>query len=295
MLVLGYILRLVKVFNDGFLEQLNNLAFKVFLPLLLFVNVYESDFESIFSIKLVLYALACVAVCFFILLFIVPIFCKDNKRKGVIVQGAFRSNFILFGLPIATSIFGAEGGAVTSILVAFVVPLLNALSVLALSFYSEEKNYKKILVDIVKNPFIVASIISFAFILLKIKLPPILETTIDDIAKVATPLSIIILGGSFAFSQLSKNALALTMTVSIKLVLYPAIFTAISVLLGFRGVELVALFAMFSSPTAVSSFNMAQSMGCDHELAGQVVVTASIFSILSIFVGILLLSNFGLI
>lgn len=61
------------------------------------------------------------------------------------------------------------------------------------------------------------------------------------------------------------------------------------VLLGFRGVELAVLMAMFVTPTAVSSFTMAQSVGANDDLAGQIVVWGSIFSIVTIFIWITIL------
>ena len=42
-------------------------------------------------------------------------FIKDNKRRGVMIQGTFRSNFLLFGVPLGLSI-GGESGAVLAAL-----------------------------------------------------------------------------------------------------------------------------------------------------------------------------------
>ena len=39
------------------------------------------------------------------------------------VQGIFRSNFIIFGIPIARSIYGDNAAASAAILIAIVIPL----------------------------------------------------------------------------------------------------------------------------------------------------------------------------
>lgn len=290
MMALGYFLKAIRLFNDGFLKQLNNLCFKVFLPLILFINVYSSDFKGAFSLRLVLFAVFCVVACFAALMLIVPLFEKDNQRRGVIIQGIFRSNYILFGLPITASLFGEKSVSIPSILVAFVVPLYNVFSVIALeSFCSQKTSAKKIVRGVATNPLIIGAVIAFIFVLTGFKLPVLVEKTVTDISKIATPLALIILGGSFSFKGLDHSVKALFLSVLGKLVFVPLIFVPISILFGFRGVELAALFAMFASPTAVSSFTMAESLGADSNLAGQIVVMDSLLSIASIFVWITVL------
>lgn len=296
MMALGYFLKYVRIFNDDFLRQLNNLCFKVFLPLILFVNVYSSDFRTVFSAKLVLFALISVGLCFAGLMLLVPLFEKDVKRQGVVVQGVFRSNYILFGIPITASLFGSENTSVTAILIAFVVPLYNVLSVVALErFQAEHVDLKTIMAGVLRNPLIIGAVAAFFFVFTGIRLPVLLEKTIVDISRIATPLALIVLGGSFAFGGLRHAAKALFFSVLGKLVLVPLVFMPISVCFGFRGVELVALFAMFASPTAVSSYTMAQSKNCDDTLAGQIVVVDSVLSVATVFIGITVLKQLQLI
>ncbi|EQG58731.1 putative malate transporter domain protein [Clostridioides difficile DA00149] len=52
---------------------------------------------------------------------------------------------------------------------------------------------------------------------------------------------------------------------------------------------------MLSAPTAVSSFTMAQQMDSDSELAGQIVVFTSGFSIITVFLIIFILKQNNLI
>ncbi len=69
----------------------------------------------------------------------------------------------------------------------------------------------------------------------------------------------------------------------------------ISIWLGFRDVELLGLMLIFASPTAISSFTMAQKMDADSDLAAQIVVFTSAFCILTVFLWIFLLKQFSLI
>ncbi|MEG0270466.1 MAG: AEC family transporter, partial [Clostridia bacterium] len=226
---------------------------------------------------------------------LVPRFEKSNLRRGVMVQSIFRSNYILFGLPMAASLFGASETGTTAVLIAFVIPLFNLLSVIALEIFNVGKvNVKRILMGVVTNPLILGAMAAFVFLLTGLRLPRVVEQTVRDISKIATPLALIILGGSFTFSRLKPNLKHIVAAVSGRLILIPLCFVSLSVALGFRGVALGALLAMFASPTAVSSFTMAQQLHADDELAGQIVVVGSLCSVVTIFLWVSLLSSLGL-
>ena len=284
MMALGYFLSVIKLFNDDFLKSLNNLCFKVFLPVLLFTSIYDSDFTQLTSPLIIIYSFVCVLVTFVMLMVIVPRFDKLNINRGVIVQGFFRGNFILFGIPITVSLYGADNTSIAAILIAFTVPLFNLLSIVALETFSDKKtSFKSIVAGVFKNPLILGALVAFFFIITNIEIPTIIYSTVTDISKIGTPLALIILGGSFQFNDLGLYLKPLIVSVFGKLVLIPAIFISISILLGFRDIQLVALLGLFASPTSVSSYTMAQSVGANDKLAGQIVVIGSSFSVITIF------------
>ena len=290
MMALGSFLKAIGIFNVLFLKQLNALCFKVFLPLVLFINIYKSNFFELFSAKLVSFAVISAAVSFILLMIIMPKIEKETSNCSVMIQGIFRSNYILFGIPITQTLYGNEATGITAILIAFVIPLFNLLSVITFSTYSkEQQSRKQILISVMHNPLIISSFIAFFFVLTNIRLPVLMENTISDISKVATPLALMVLGGSFEFKNIGKYKKQLFISVFSKLIVLPAIFIPAAILFGFRGIELSALMAMFASPTAVSTFTMAQNANANDELAGQIVVLNSLLSVISIFLWIVVL------
>ena len=89
---------------------------------------------------------------------IVLLFEKDNKKRGVMVQGACRSNFVIFGLPICTLLCGDGILGKVAIAVAIVVPVLNIFAVFALEIFRGGKpSFKKILKGIATNPLIISA------------------------------------------------------------------------------------------------------------------------------------------
>ncbi len=296
MMSLGYTITALKMFDLPFLKKVNSFSFEVLLPILIFINIYQSNFNLSASLSLILFSLACVGAIFLLLLLFVPKNALDRRDSGVIIQGIFRSNYVLFGIPIADSLYGTTGVQLVVLLVAFVIPLYNVFAVLVLQGYSGKKTtLKESLITMAKNPLILSSAIGFIFIALRIKLPEIMVSTLVDISQIVTPLALIALGGSFTVTGIKKYKHDLFISVMGKLIIIPLVFIPISILFDYRGIELMALMAMFVSPTAIASYTMAQNMGANDELAGQIVVLTSILSIVSIFIWVSLLQSMQLI
>ena len=176
------------------------------MPLLLFYNIYKTDLKGAINLKLICFALISVTLTFVILCIFIPLIEKNNQKRGVLIQGIFRSNFVIFGLPVACSLFGDDKVGVVAILIATVVPLFNMLAVIALEIFRCGKlDIKNTLRGIITNPLIIASAIGLCFLALGIKLPTAIEKSVSDISRIATPLSLILLGGSFAFTDVKTH------------------------------------------------------------------------------------------
>ena len=293
---LGYFLKSLNMFDNNTLDTMNNITFKSFLPMLLFYNIYKTDLQGVFNLKLMIFSATCVIALYLILYLIVPLIEKDNKKRGALLQGLFRSNFVIFGIPITESLFGSEKVAVAALLIAVIVPLFNILSVIALeTFRGGKPDFRKISIGIIKNPLIIASCLGILTLLLKIKIPTAMEKTISDVSKIATPLSLILLGASFKFDNIKKYLKQTTIAVVGKTILTPCIILPICIMFGYRGVELSTLMIIFAAPTAISSFTMAQQMDSDSELAGQIVVFTSAFCVVTVFMWIFILKQSHLI
>lgn len=293
---LGYFLKYLNMFDNNTLDTMNNITFKSFLPMLLFYNIYKTDLQGVFNLKLMIFSATCVIALYLILYLIVPLIEKDNKKRGALLQGLFRSNFVIFGIPITESLFGSEKVGVAALLIAVIVPLFNILSVIALeTFRGGKPDFRKISIGIIKNPLIIASCLGILTLLLKIKIPTAIEKTISDVSKIATPLSLILLGASFKFDNIKKYLKQTTIAVVGKTILTPCIILPICIMFGYRGVELSTLMIIFAAPTAISSFTMAQQMDSDSDLAGQIVVFTSAFYVVTVFMLIFILKQSHLI
>ena len=293
-MALGYGTRRLGWIRREEISAINKIAFRIFLPCLLYYNVYCSDLSGSFDPLLMAYAVGGVLLTFGLSLGYTLLTEKLPERRGVMIQGMFRSNYVIMGIPVATALLGADQLGTVSILIAVVVPLFNMLSVIVLEVFRGQKPKPlHILGQIAKNPLVIGSVLGILTLVAGIRLPHILEQTIQNISAIASPLQLFLLGAFFQFSGLKTYRRELVTVSAAKLIVAPGLFLGLGALLGFRGVAFVSLIGVFASPTAVNSFTMAQQMGGDAELAGDIVVTTSAVSIPTMFLWIFLFKSLG--
>lgn len=293
-MALGYGTRRLGWIRREEISAINKIAFRIFLPCLLYYNVYCSDLSGSFDPLLMAYAVGGVLLTFGLSLGYTLLTEKLPERRGVMIQGMFRSNYVIMGIPVATALLGSDQLGTVSILIAVVVPLFNMLSVVVLEVFRGQKPKPlHILGQIAKNPLVIGSVLGILTLAAGIRLPHILEQTIQNISAIASPLQLFLLGAFFQFSGLKTYRRELVTVSAAKLIVAPGLFLGLGALLGFLGVAFVSLIGIFASPTAVNSFTMAQQMGGDAELAGDIVVTTSAVSIPTMFLWIFLFKSLG--
>ncbi len=310
-ILLGYGLKRMHFFSENFLTVANKLVFKILIPILLFSNLYLADLREI-DWAFVGYAAGAILVLFLLGMGIV-LFVPNRKQKGVILQASFRSNYAIIGIPLATALGGAIAGAEASVIAAVSVPLFNILAVVALSIYDHEEgqkiSVKNILVKIVTNPLIIGVACGLVVCAIQMGINAtganvkvflndymkFIPDTITSLAKLATPLALIVLGGKFEFRAVKSLWKQLTLAVSMRLVIVPAIALLVGFFIGFQSsTQFAILIALFASPIAVSSAPMAAQMGQDEELAGQIVVWTSALSAFTLFIIIMICAANGI-
>lgn len=294
MLALGYGIQRRNIVSRETFDGCSVLCFQVVLPILLFMDVSRTSLEEAFHPVLMATAVGGVAVVWLLAMLIVPRLEPEQSKRGVMVQGISRSNFILFGIPMARTMCGPEAAGAAAMVIAVLIPVYNILSVIALeSFRGGKPNGKSILLGIVKNPLVDAAVLGLLYLASGLKMPALLEHSLDSVSAIATPLAILAIGGTFRFSALQGRKKQLAIVVLSKLFLVPALVVGVGILIGLRGLPLAILLGTCATPVAVSSFPMAQTMGGDAELAGQIVVFSVLCSMVSLFFWVLFLTNFG--
>lgn len=295
-ILFGYIIKRLGMVDDGFIDGANKLNYKITLPSLLLLDMMNMDIKAIFEVRYVLYCALVTTISFWGLWAIVKFVLKDKSMVGAFVQGSFRSSAAVLGTALIVNIYGDAGFA--PLMLIGCVPLYNIYSVIVLTFESrskQDKNIKKAFVEILKNPILIGIFSGMLFSVLDVDFPHIIDSTINNFAKMATPLALIAIGAGFNAGEAIKKVKPAVMASLCKLVFIPIIFLPFAVACGFTGGKLMAILIMLGAPTTPSCYIMAKNMDNDEVLTSGIVVLTTIMSAFTITIFMFILRYNGLV
>ena len=298
-MVLGYILKNLKVVDEPFVKTLNSFNYKITLPVLLFRDIAESDFYSVWDTKYVLYCFLVTLSTISIIWLCAGLFYKNKAQLGELIQASYRSSAAVLGIAFIQNIYGNSGMA--PLMIIGTVPLYNAAAVLILSFTGpnahglDKASLKASVKGILTNPIIIGILLGMLTSVCKISFPVIISKTINNVSVLATPLALLGLGAGFEGRKALKQLKPTAVATLLKLVILPCIFLPLAVSMGFTGPKLVAILIMLGSPTTVSCYIMAKNMGHDGTLTSSTVVATTFLSSVTLTFFLFLLRSMGLI
>ncbi len=304
-IALGFVFKRMGVLTLPVVSAFNTIAFNITLPLMLFRDIATADFSKLFAPYFILYAIAATVLLFVVIWLFAEWFVKDKTSIGAFVQGAFRGNYAIIGLFLLLNVLGYTGKG--ALVMAFVVPVYNMLSVVVLSFRGrnpQHGNIRHALLNIVKNPLIIGIVAGIPFSLFHIPVFTcesfkFVGTTAGHLINLTNPLALLAIGASISRDKLKAGWRNAAVATFLKIVAGPLVLTGIAYLLrgalGFSGEDLLVLFVLFAVPTAVASYIMASKMDNDADLAANIVLLTSIFSIFTLTFGVFIFKTAGLI
>lgn len=298
-MVIGYILRRLHVIDEPFVKTLNSFNYRITLPVLLFRDIAESDFFSVWDTEYVLFCAVVTFVCIAVIWILTGIFYKNKAQMGEFIQASCRSSAAVLGIAFIQNIYGTSGMA--PLMIIGTVPLYNVGAVLILSFTGPEaggfdkKSVKDALKKIATNPIILGILLGMAASVSRISFPVIIDKTIANISVLATPLALIGLGAGFEGKKALKYIAPTAVASALKLLILPIVFLPIAISMGFTDEKLVALLIMLGSPTTVSSYIMAKNMGHEGTLTSSVVVATTFLSAITLTGFLFILRSMGFI
>lgn len=298
LILVGYFSKQLNFINENFVSVTSKFAFNISMPVLIFIQVSALDLKQVVNFEIIGYIYFATLLSFVLIWLISIPFIKNPKDRSSFIQGAFRSNFAIIGFAIISHLIGKEALGKASILLAFILPIYNILAVIVLTFPKRNEadfKFKEILYEILINPLIIAVVVGLIFSFWSLKLPKPLYDSGKLLADLALPLALIGIGGSLNFKEIKKASSLAVSASLVKIVVIPLIFTAFGYFLNFRGTELIILYVLFASPTAIVSFIMAEAMGANEKLAGNIVLISTIGSVFTFSLGITILKTLLLI
>ena len=309
LILFGFVLRQRGFLSEEFVRIGNRLSFQYLLPMKLFLNTYKIGSFSDIPWRLVLFCMLLMVAIFGLGWLTAPLATKDPRRKGVLLQSTFRSNTAIIGVTLAGILGGEPAEAVSSIMTAMCIPLMNVLAVVSLTVFLHpqggEGNLKRVARNVIRNPLIRGIALGLGCILIREAEEklfgrvvftlsgnlPFFYTAVSQLGSIATAFALVVLGGQFSFSAAGDMRREIIVGTLWRNVIAPVLslgtvylVSTYTNLITCTSVDYPALISLYATPAAVSSAVMAGQMGNDEQLATQIVVWTSVCSVVTMFI-----------
>ena len=294
-LALGVWLMRIGLLTDAFIENGSRLVFNIALPALLFISISKTHIEETANLSLIAFGATATVLAFLVLEWMARHLVLPEQDRGVVVQGAFRSNMAVIGLAYCVNAYGEAGLLASSLYLGLVTILFNVLALITLSrSLHRRQGIGRMLRGIVTNPLIIGIALALPVSWFGITLPAVLIQSGQYLADLTLPLALLCTGAALNFRSLRQEMSNTLLAATCKLVFIPLTFTVGGYLFGFRGIELGVLMLMSSAPTAAASYVMVRAMGGNATLAANIIALTTLGSLLTTSLGIMLLKSLGL-
>lgn len=297
-LLLGYFFRRIGLFDDAFVNRMNKFVFVAALPVLLFQDIAQVDIYKVWDLKMVIFCFVITSLSITISVFL-SLFLHPADIRGEFIQASYRSSAAILGIAVIQNLYGNAGMAPLMIIAS--VPLYNVMAVVVLSVFKpgqgrlDRTAFKKTLKGIVTNPIILGIAAGMVWSLLRLPFPKILDSTVGNLAKTATPLGLMAMGGSLRFGKAFSRLKASIVCTFMKLVGYEVLFLPLAISCGFTRDKLVSIIIMLGSASTVSCFVMAKNMDHDGSFTSGVVLLTTLLSSFTLTFWLFICRNLGLV
>jgi len=298
MMVFGWFAERINLLDEHTTKKLNQFAFRVLLPALLFKDLSEADFRVVWDTKFVLFCFAATVISIAIAVLLSWLH-KDKSERGEIIQASYRSSAAILGIAFVNNIYGQA--TMAALMIVATVPLYNIAAVTVLSITSPERDgggdrkslFLKTAKNVVTIPIIIGIIAGMLWSVLKIPQPVILSKSVSYLANMATPLSLIALGASVKIGEAKEKLPTAAWISAVKLVLFCVIFLPFAVMLGFCDEKLIAILVMLGSATTGSCFVMCRNLGHRGTLTACTVMLTTLLSAFTLTAWLFVLRTLG--
>ena len=293
-IAIAYAAAQFKLLDERVGDGLSDFVFVVAAPLLLFRTMVTADFHGAAPWQLwISYFIGVVVAWIASDLAIKVLFGRDN-RAGVVagVSGAF-SNLVFLGMPLMLGVFGQEGFAILSLIVAVHMPIMMAASITLHEFalrrdgvFDGESHLSAVVASffksLLRNPFVIGILAGWLWRQTGLRMPVVADSLIQTLASVAGPVALFAMGMGLKKFGVSGHIAASLVMSSIKLLLMPAVVLAAALLIGLPAFTAKIAVTAAALPAGVNSYLIATRFGTGQALASNSMVMATALSALTL-------------
>lgn len=278
---LGCVLTHKGFFTEDYVAHTTNLVYYILLPGKMFLDIATSDFGAAFDTRYVAVAVGGVVLQFALAWAAGWLLCPDRSKQSAFSHAAYRGNFVYLGTALLQNIYGVSHVPSATLILALVIPLYNIQGVVLMTVKERQGRFRlsTVLLNVLKNPMILAVLAAIPFAYFKIQLPFVVSESLGYFQAATNTMALLVVGGSIRLSALKSDMPLLLRLSGVKLLLMPAIWAAMGIAAGLPAEQLVTLIIVGAMPAAVNVYIITDKMGGDGALACSAVVVTHLVSL----------------
>lgn len=283
MIAVGFVCDKTGLFTEKTARGTNSLLFFITTPAIIIQSFVKTEFSKENALKLLVAFGGAVAVHIIGIAISSFLFKKEEDDKRAVYRFAcVYGNVGYMALPLAEKLLGAQGVFFCSVgVIAFNIFCFTHGSFVMTKKDASKGGFK--LRKLILNPGVISVLIGLPLFLFSVRLPEIIETPLNAIAAVNTPLAMLVFGTYLANSDF-KNIFKdknIFLTGLVKLVLMPLIILLCYRLLGFSGTFLVAAMITACAPSANNTVIFTAQYDRDLNTASRTVTAVNFMSVIT--------------
>ncbi len=252
------------------------LLFYVFSPSLVFYSLATSTIDTQELVQLLFVMLVVTGLILFVAWVAARAFRFSTIQQSGILLGAMWPNDGNLGLPIVKFAFGDE--VLARAVIIYVIVSLFAYSIGVVVASRGTHSWQGAMIRVLQMPVFYAALLGIMVNVLRIPLFPTIDRSISLLSQATIPVMLIMLGIQFAQSASFTKMRPALMTISLRLLISPAIALTLGVLFGLRAEASIALVMQMAMPVAVATIIFAEEFTLDRQ---QVLSTVFLSTLLS--------------
>ena len=281
-IVLGFAVSRTPVSSRSVWEGLERLTYYLFFPALLISRLSATRFEAA---KLLDIGLSLgLALLIFTLLFagLHRFIAERRDSLGSVYQGGIRFNTYI-GLACIEAIYGDTGLTLAALCLLVYIPVVNVLSVIALTAQGREGNRITLVTgSVLTNPLVLACLIGTVLGLYEVDVPEIVLALLDVLSQPALPLGLLAVGAGIRFMAFGRQGWQLAVAVLGKLLVFPALVALATQLLGVSADLAAVLLLLTCLPAPPSAYILARQLGGDVSLMANIITLQTVVAFFTI-------------
>ncbi|WP_293266651.1 AEC family transporter [Neptunomonas sp.] len=281
-LMLGFIARRIGFPGNGFWEPAEKLTYFVLFPVLLVNKLGSADITGVsivdIAVAIILLLLIGTAICFALR------YWMGLSAGGFtsFYQGSVRFNTYV-GLASVSTLYGSEAVALSAVVIAFMIPLLNVLSIIVFSTQlGHKQGVKGVVLALLKNPLIISCMLGIILNVSSIGVPSPIGSVLSLLGSMALPLGLLAVGAGLNLQALRAVQSAVWISSLIKLIVFPLVMFGICFFMELSSFTTGLLLVFAAVPTAPSAFILARQLGGDAEMMAAIITGQVVLSILTL-------------